>query len=79
MKAWVFVVGFITCSVLFFLSGTLTGYFFNSKAQSEKAESMKKEQRTPSKNLGSSLISSTIEMQKSILLNKIRTPYIPIP
>jgi hypothetical protein len=79
MRAWMFILGFITCSVLFFLSGTLTGYLFSNKNQFEKVESTQKKQRTPSKNFGSSLISNTIEMQKSVLLSKVRTPYVFIP
>jgi hypothetical protein len=48
MKNWLFIIGMLLCSVLFFFSGALTGYVYKEKSSEECVES-KKKPRQPSR------------------------------
>ncbi|MDR2075213.1 MAG: hypothetical protein LBP31_03265 [Holosporales bacterium] len=84
MRTWVFVVGLLTCSLLFYLSGTLTGYLYSERVQATKREEEdnNKKKRTPSAVSKNSVLRRSVEMQidmqKNALLSRVGIPiYLP--
>ncbi len=74
MKKWIFVVGIISCSLLFFISGTLVGYVTSEKV-SQTAKESDKPTRKPSKNINP-ILGRIIQYQTSRVTSQamVRTP-----
>lgn len=72
MKKWMFVVGILSCSILFFLSGTLFGLFTSEKAVQEAKEA-DKPVRKPSKTLNP-IIGRIVQTQVSRYSTRTRVP-----
>lgn len=73
MKKWIFVLGIVGCSLLFFFSGTLVGYSVSQKNIQEETVSGEKVTRKPSKNINP-LIGRIVHHQISRLNTKSRVP-----
>lgn len=73
MKKWVFILGIVGCSLLFFFSGTLVGYSVSQKSMQEEAVSGEKITRKPSKNINP-IIGRIVQHQASRLNTKSRVP-----
>lgn len=77
MRKWMFVVGVIICAVLFFLSGTLTGYLYCEKSFAKTTTETIKNPRQPSSKPKNALIGRIIRKQTMDLKKKIRIPTNP--
>ncbi len=73
MKKWIFVLGIICCSLLFFLSGTLVGYSVSQNSIQEEVTSDGKITRKPSKNINP-IIGRIVHHQISRFNTKTRVP-----
>lgn len=77
MRKWVFVVGFLICSILFFLSGILTGYLYCEKSFANEAQEKIKFPRQASHRSKNALIGRIINKQIGDIRKKTRVPTIP--
>ena len=71
MKKWVFVLSFVTCSLLFFVSGSFLGYLtFEQKAKEKPQE---KPVRKPSGRIVP-ILGRVIQNQKVAIMSRVRVP-----
>ncbi|MDR2459119.1 MAG: hypothetical protein LBD43_03440 [Holosporales bacterium] len=76
MSKLAIVLGIISCSVLFFLSGTFTGYLIGESPREKRAPvANKKSKRTPSMN--NPILGRIISSQQSRVMGKVRRPSNP--
>lgn len=73
MKKWIFIVGILGGSLLFFVSGTLVGYLTSEKNLISKIENSEKPTRKPSKNINP-IIGRIVDGQVTKLKSKTRIP-----
>lgn len=74
MNKWIFVLGIIGCSLLFFISGALVGYSVSQNNASDNPESSANGNRhTPSKNINP-IIGRVVNKQVARLNSKTRIP-----
>lgn len=73
MRKWVFVLGIVCCSLLFFVAGTLIGYSVSQKKVHESIVSNEKSTRKPSKNINP-IIGRIVQHQISRFNTKTRIP-----
>ncbi|MDR0695877.1 MAG: hypothetical protein LBF56_03905 [Holosporales bacterium] len=76
MKKWILILSVFTCGVLFFFSGTLIGYTTREKQSNYEETTIKKTQRTTSRNLNP-LIGNIIRQRLNAPLAKYRMPTPP--
>ncbi len=82
MRKWIFITGFLICSLLFFLSGTMTGYLYCEKnliknATDEKSKDPRKPSTSSSSMSGKSILERMIYKQESNARIRTRMPTIP--
>ena len=71
MKKWVFVLSFVTCSLLFFVTGSFLGYL--TFEQKLKAKPQEKSYRKPSERLAP-ILGRVVQNQKVTITSKVRIP-----
>jgi hypothetical protein len=71
MKTWIFVIGIVSSSLLFFVSGTLVGYSVCHRQA--KAGDSSKPHRKPLPN-PTNIIGKIVDRQAMSLTSRIRTP-----
>ena len=79
MKKWIFVVSFLICGFLFFISGSLVGYSVCDKQVKDAALGKDKPARKPNIVTGviSPIIGRVVDKQTMKLEAKVRTPTLP--
>ena len=80
MKTWIFIASFFSCSLLFFISGSLVGYSICEKSIVKKElESVHKEPRKPSiiEGVISPLVGRLTNRQIEVSKTRTRTPSTP--
>lgn len=76
MRKWIFILGVIVCSILFFISGILSGYLYCEKSFAIEAEEKIKNPRKPSAEPKNILIGKIIGKQVGDIRKKARIPTI---
>ncbi|MDR3030785.1 MAG: hypothetical protein LBU35_00145 [Holosporales bacterium] len=80
MKKWIFILGILCCSVLFFLSGTLIGYSVREDCNSSSVRKNEKKKRIPSAIIGgllSPLVDRVVDNRIARIQSRLRTPSQP--